>query len=1226
MATKSLSRIVFFNIAQIEYANIKLDGNTCFIGKNNLGKTTILRAILFFYNANTQRLGISRSKKPFEEYYFQYPNSYIIYEVGDGTTFFHIWVYKTDGIKYRFVNAPFDKSYYLDDQQNALPIAEVQKRFVTAVPQIEFSKPVDSFKRYREILYGATQERELKKYALLKTNGRFDNIPRAISDIFNSANSEIKADFVKEFIANAVSDVGTEIELTIIRNHLKQFSGKFKDLTDYRKPENEQRRQLIQDKFERVKQLKTRETELADHLGAALKYTASRKMEIQALIADLENQINNYQLQINTLENQYKIAADGIREQIGIYKSKIRETESKRREYEKINIEHILELFAQKPDLERKLTQLLADRNDLTAVYQDVQSRFDNRMSRLRNERKEFELELREEVDTIRKKLIEEIQAQKDFFRKEESIAREKTNLQIAELKVQIEHTKGNIRLLENDMQNIKKQEFFKTEIQTLHEELITTEKQLIEYQRDILHSKKELQRHIEEGKRLDSQLEKEYEAFRKNQHTKIETAEHQLTLVKHRLQIKDDALFGFLEREYPKWTETIGKVINEELLFRTDLNPELKGTAFQNFYGIKLNLSQVSATAKQITDYEQEKQLIQKEIQDLVRQLSEFEEDFKEKSKKEKNRFASYKNELERLLNQLGYQIGQAQTKKQTIELSIADWKAKAENEQTKQLDICKQKINNQQIFIAQTEQKIQEATENLNTTLQKLKESLHKKIKELEQVNTSQLAKLEERRRVQNATFNKEENDIKLQHKKALDEQGIDAKDIETADRRIADVQHQLSELRDIEKIVFKYQNDKEEYLDRSDEFKLERNKLEEELFALEEKFKVERKHIIAIQKECYDKRTELEKELAKCADGLNYYEKIREGLQPHIELRIENAPLRAIEEEISILCKNLDNNEKEMLRERNAFESHIRDYVGRFRDGNHFGFRLDRNASQRDYERFATELEDFINEGRINASIEEIAQNRNMLLDNIATKVSELMRQLTKIDAKIADMKRDFKKAEFEDAKLIEYIDVRTQDTENVTLKILQKIAKFHQENAYYLRKDSIFTDNSPRADLDQKSVELLETLQNQLEKEPAQEQISLKDLFKLQFKIKEGQNVIDWTERLHDIGSEGTDILVKSIIYITVIHIFVKEAVKNLDEEPFMIHAMIDEVGKLSATYLRELINFAEKRHIYLVNGLPNESKLETHYNYTYKLEKENSGNVLVRPLLTSVHYH
>ena len=60
---RNLSRIIFINSANIPYSdNIYLDGNIHFIGTQGVGKSTILRAILFFYNADTQKLGIPVGK------------------------------------------------------------------------------------------------------------------------------------------------------------------------------------------------------------------------------------------------------------------------------------------------------------------------------------------------------------------------------------------------------------------------------------------------------------------------------------------------------------------------------------------------------------------------------------------------------------------------------------------------------------------------------------------------------------------------------------------------------------------------------------------------------------------------------------------------------------------------------------------------------------------------------------------------------------------------------------------------------------------------------------------------------------------------------------------------------------------------------------------------------------------------------------------------------------
>ena len=70
---RNLSRIIFINSANIPYSDdIYLDGNVHFIGTQGVGKSTLLRAILFFYNADTQRLGISVEKQNYTDYYFPY--------------------------------------------------------------------------------------------------------------------------------------------------------------------------------------------------------------------------------------------------------------------------------------------------------------------------------------------------------------------------------------------------------------------------------------------------------------------------------------------------------------------------------------------------------------------------------------------------------------------------------------------------------------------------------------------------------------------------------------------------------------------------------------------------------------------------------------------------------------------------------------------------------------------------------------------------------------------------------------------------------------------------------------------------------------------------------------------------------------------------------------------------------------------------------------------------
>lgn len=75
---RHLNKIIFINSANIPYAEIMLDGNVHFAGTQGVGKSTALRAILFFYTADKMHLGIQQGQKPFEEFYFPKSNSYII--------------------------------------------------------------------------------------------------------------------------------------------------------------------------------------------------------------------------------------------------------------------------------------------------------------------------------------------------------------------------------------------------------------------------------------------------------------------------------------------------------------------------------------------------------------------------------------------------------------------------------------------------------------------------------------------------------------------------------------------------------------------------------------------------------------------------------------------------------------------------------------------------------------------------------------------------------------------------------------------------------------------------------------------------------------------------------------------------------------------------------------------------------------------------------------------
>ena len=109
---RQLSKIVFINSANIRYGEVKLDGNVHLIGTQGVGKSTVLRAILFFYTAEKNKLGISREKKTFDDFYLPGANSYLVYEVETEFGAFTVLVFRKNAHSvFRFINAPFQREW-----------------------------------------------------------------------------------------------------------------------------------------------------------------------------------------------------------------------------------------------------------------------------------------------------------------------------------------------------------------------------------------------------------------------------------------------------------------------------------------------------------------------------------------------------------------------------------------------------------------------------------------------------------------------------------------------------------------------------------------------------------------------------------------------------------------------------------------------------------------------------------------------------------------------------------------------------------------------------------------------------------------------------------------------------------------------------------------------------------------------------------------------------------
>ena len=211
----------------------------------------------------------------------------------------------------------------------------------------------------------------------------------------------------------------------------------------------------------------------------------------------------------------------------------------------------------------------------------------------------------------------------------------------------------------------------------------------------------------------------------------------------------------------------------------------------------------------------------------------------------------------------------------------------------------------------------------------------------------------------------------------------------------------------------------------------------------------------------------------------------------------------------------------------------------------------------------------------------------------------------------------MNRDFIEKNF--AGVIKSIALRTEESSDKLMRLMLAIQKFFTENQYALGEINLFsTGNTENAN--REAVNLLLQFVKSLNEESNRTQLKLSDSFRLQFRVQENDNDTGWIDKISNVGSEGTDVLVKAMVNIMLINVFKTQASRKFGE--FKLHCMMDEIGKLHPKNANGILKFANSRNIYLVNGSPTTQSV-SEYRYTYLLEKNAKSQTVVRPLMTRV---
>lgn len=445
--------------------------------------------------------------------------------------------------------------------------------------------------------------------------------------------------------------------------------------------------------------------------------------------------------------------------------------------------------------------------------------------------------------------------------------------------------------------------------------------------------------------------------------------------------------------------------------------------------------------------------------------------------------------------------------------------------------------------------------------------------------------------------------------EQKKQLDEQqtselagkGVDTNLLEKYRVNLNKLRELLTKIEDERSIVIRYRHTEQNLFAKEPEIRKEIKNIEQRLAMIRQRYEDKRIRIEKKCKEMKERQEELHNELLHMREGLELYHQMveYEHLVPDTFLSDDKTKNTELDcQQLLSQFRGTVNQKRESIEK---LKSLVVNFNRNFKPQNAFHFNT-MPITDNDYLQIAFDLQDFMDNNKIEDFRRRTSEHYKDILGRISTEIGSLIKRRSDVDGVIQDINRDFIEKNF--AGVIKSIELKSDESSDKLMKLLISIHDYAVENALSIGELNLFSSNN-RDEVNRKVVDYMKSLSHQLQNEPNRQTVSLGDAFRLQFRVKENDNDTGWTVRINNVGSDGTDILVKAMVNIMLINVFKKKVARKSGD--FIVHCMMDEIGRLHPNNIKGILQFANTRNIYIINSSPT-SYNAYDYRYTYMLSK------------------
>ncbi|WP_299073228.1 ATP-binding protein [uncultured Paraglaciecola sp.] len=1207
-----LLRIILINCHLPGFVELDVSGHSNICGTNASGKTTLQRLIPVFYGELPSKV-VPKTRKKFDEFYLPHANSYLIYEyqTENGQ---HCQVVLTrkgnEGVQYRFVEALYHREQVLVDIEAGNVQAMLPEQWIKQLRQlgIEFSHKIQATSEFRNIIQNdvsvgrgagrdSTKLKQLaSRYSLVSSQHRIRHMEKLVSAVHAK---EGKMDTLRTMLAAIFEEEGLVQPTTTVKNtKAREWITQMRQTMRLQSMQNEY--QNIQGQTEQLNLIENQLLQLKPVLEKDLQTLTTQKADTQEQRSKIKQQQSSEKDTFEQAEGTLNSRISETTENLKAKSSRLDHIQQQYEKYQDSDVEQLQKDMDALPLKREEYEQNLEQYNLLIEQHKDLQSQLDQQ-----------KFKLSESLERLSRKNQQQVKSMAD---KKEAIrlthSEKEDNLRAQfEQRKESQAQEFDQQLLDTE-RNIVRQEHQANQAVPSEQELESgalADKRLELAQRAWQQSSKAKK----QGETSLQQLKNTRQEADQNLHKARQTsrqAKERLQQLNKQFAPEKDSLRQFLRDNKLGWEQSIGKLIDQPLLDRKDLAPQLMDNndheSSNNLLGVQLDLSVIDAP-----DYAQDETALTLSLEQAKKHLLAAE---KQQKQAEAELDECHKNaecqrekvtELNRTFEQAEQEVSYAQSAKLrfTDELKISLDKRKQQAKQALQqyLDEKQQILLQKQSAIDLLKSDFEEQLLEFKSGWQGELAVLDDQINELEQqVENKRQQNREQIKQLEDA-FNQElaNKDIDPNTLRALKQR------IETLKNQLQSISARRDELNEYKSFMqTDWLQQRPELLEQEAELKALAQQLQQQQSSLRSQYQA--------------KRGELSKALTEIEKSLSSFGSLITEIEPmvrqlgHIRFYFSASEQQDINlgdqaERINRCTQALESRnrgEKKLKESLTEFEATLGKDAGKdFLDTMHQAFAvLDEDANVRERLPILQRLLSIL-ESRQRQIVEQ-GETIGGDLNKFFTVFSDINRKIAQQSKRLTDEVSDDLTLDGiarSEVKIISTVD---------ELNFWTPLKRFAQQyNKWQSSEDFL------------PSEAYLDNLADVVEVLPNDANYSIESLLRLELHLNEGGSdlVIKNDRQLLESSSHGMAylILCKFLLAFT-------RLLRNQAE--IHIHWPIDEIGTLAYHNVEKLFKACGTNHIHILGAFPNpESDVLMLFKHRYLIDKQKQQLEKIEPKISRI---